>query len=155
MPGAYKTLTAKQEAFVRAYMELGNATEAYHRVYNGNGTMSRATQSRNAHELLEQAKVLERLEQLKTERDRANTKRAARTSADYIAFLEEAIDIAKQTGNATALVNARMAQAKLEGMLVDKVEQRVGQLDPDEAKPDIADLWSKSDKSAVDKPTIQ
>ena len=147
MPGAYKTLTAKQEAFVRAYMELGNATEAYGRVYNGNGTMSRATLARNAHELLDQAKVQERLGQLKEEHQQTLNKRAARTSADYVAFLEEAIDIAKQTGNATALVNARMAQAKLEGMLVDKVEQRVGALDPEEAKPDIASLWSRLEQN--------
>jgi hypothetical protein len=52
--------------------------------------------------------------------------------------------MAKQKGDATALERVRMSQAKLQGLVIDKQEQRVGSLDPIEAAPDISQVWASS-----------
>ena len=53
---AARKLTPKQEAFVRFYIETGNASEAYRRAYN-TSKMKPATIKRSAHELLENHNV--------------------------------------------------------------------------------------------------
>jgi phage terminase small subunit len=57
-------LTAKQEAFILAYLETGNASEAYRRAYNAL-RMNAATVNREAHSLLEHPKVAPRLKDLR------------------------------------------------------------------------------------------
>jgi hypothetical protein len=146
MPGAYKTLTAKQEAFVRAYMELGNATEAYGRIYTGTAN-TKTTNARNAHALLDLPKVQKYLEQLKQERAEKISKRETRDLAWYMAELDCAADIAKAKLDATALERVRMSQAKLMGLVTDKIEARTGAIDPEEAKPDIGSLWSRLEQN--------
>ncbi len=64
-------LTAKQEAFYRAYLETGNATEAYRRSYDVSG-MKPETINRCAHDLFNHPKISARL----AERD-AELKRRA------------------------------------------------------------------------------
>jgi phage terminase small subunit len=49
-----KRLTEKQERFVRAYVELGNASEAYRRSYSV-GAMDTRTAQKRAQELLHHA----------------------------------------------------------------------------------------------------
>jgi hypothetical protein len=56
-------LTPKQEAFILAYLETGNASEAYRRAYNASG-MNAATVNREAHSLLEHPKVAPRIREL-------------------------------------------------------------------------------------------
>lgn len=63
-------LTPKQEAFVLAYLETGNATEAYRRAYDASG-MAEATINVKACELLKNGKVAGRLQVL---RERAAAK---------------------------------------------------------------------------------
>ena len=58
-------LTPKQEAFCHAYIETGNASEAYRRSYNAS-KMKDATVNRNAHALLKNNKVAARLEDLRS-----------------------------------------------------------------------------------------
>lgn len=53
-------LTPKQEAFVRAYLETGNATEAYRRSYDVTG-MKEATINREAKSLTDHPKISARL----------------------------------------------------------------------------------------------
>ena len=57
-------LTPKQEAFILAYLETGNASAAYRRAYNASG-MNAATVNREAHSLLEHPKVAPRLKDLR------------------------------------------------------------------------------------------
>ena len=57
-------LTPKQEVFILAYLETGNASEAYRRAYNALG-MNAATVNREAHSLLEHPKVAPRLKELR------------------------------------------------------------------------------------------
>src|SRR5262249_20013414 len=63
MRWATTRLTAKQEAFILAYLETGNASEAYRRAYNASG-MNAATINREAHSLLEHPKVAPRIREL-------------------------------------------------------------------------------------------
>lgn len=56
-------LTPKQEAFVLAYLETGNASEAYRRAYDCEGS-SEAAINVNASKLLKHAKVALRLQVL-------------------------------------------------------------------------------------------
>ena len=60
---ATERLTPKQEAFVLAYLETGNATEAYRRAYDAEG-MGEATINVKACELLKNGKVAVRLQVL-------------------------------------------------------------------------------------------
>lgn len=53
-------LTKKQEAFAQAYVETGNASEAYRRAYNASG-MKPATVNRKAAEQLENGKITARV----------------------------------------------------------------------------------------------
>ena len=56
-------LTLKQEAFAMAYVETGNASEAYRRAYNAS-KMKGETINRKAAELLQNGKVAARVETL-------------------------------------------------------------------------------------------
>jgi hypothetical protein len=58
------TLTPKQETFVLAYLETGNASEAYRRAYDS-GKMLPGTINRKAFELLENGKITARIADLK------------------------------------------------------------------------------------------
>ena len=57
-------LTLKQEKFCQEYMDTGNATEAYRRVYS-TSRMKPATVNRNAKALLDHSKISARIAQLK------------------------------------------------------------------------------------------
>jgi hypothetical protein len=59
-------LTIKQGKFVRAYLKTGNASEAYRQAYDCNGSAD-TTINRNAHALLQNAKIAARVEQLEQE----------------------------------------------------------------------------------------
>lgn len=59
-------LTPKQEAFCLAYMETGNASEAYRRAYDTDG-MKPSTINRNAKAMLDNSKITARLMGLKQE----------------------------------------------------------------------------------------
>ena len=59
-------LTLKQDAFAMAYMEIGNACEAYRRVYNTE-RMKQKTIERTAFELFQNPKVTARLSELREE----------------------------------------------------------------------------------------
>ena len=59
-PSRAHNLTPKQEAFINAYLETGNASEAYRRAYDAAGMLP-ATIRRKAAELLENGKITARL----------------------------------------------------------------------------------------------
>jgi phage terminase small subunit len=61
-----KKLTPKQETFCNAYVETGNASEAYRRVFNA-GAMKSGTINRKAVELLNNGKITARVEVLQAE----------------------------------------------------------------------------------------
>ena len=58
-------LTPKQENFAQLFVELGNATDAYLKAYDCSPTIKRTTAARKASELLENNKVLKRVENIR------------------------------------------------------------------------------------------
>ncbi|MBS6058150.1 MAG: terminase small subunit [Mixta calida] len=109
-------LTLKQEAFCQAYIETGNASEAYRKAYNAE-RMKPEVVNVKAAELLNNGKITVRVDELRGEhRQRHNL-----TVDDLIEELEEARQAALQaeTPQSSAAVGATMGKAKLLGL--DKV----------------------------------
>ena len=104
-------LTPKQEAFAQAYVELGNASEAYRRAYNAEN-MKAETIHVKACELLGSGKVAERVAELQEAVQRVHNV----TVASLIAELEEARQVAKGREQGAAMVQATMGKAKLAGL---------------------------------------
>lgn len=110
------SLTLKQEVFCQAYIETGNASEAYRTAYAAD-KMKPETVNRNAKALLDNNKITTRVAELRGEiKDRHNV-----TVDSLIAELEEARQaaLAAETPQSSAAVAATMGKAKLVGL--DKV----------------------------------
>lgn len=112
-------LTPKQEAFALAYVETGNASEAYRRAYNA-GKMKPAVIAVKACELLASGNVAVRVQALQARAVEAHEI----TMADILRELEEARAMAAggDKPQPAAMVAASMGKAKLLGMLMDKTE---------------------------------
>lgn len=106
-------LTPKQEAFALAYVETGNASEAYRRSYNAE-KMKPDVVNVKASELLAHGKVSVRVAELQAE----HAERHQITVDDLLAELEEARQAAltAETAQSSAAVAATMGKAKLLGM---------------------------------------
>lgn len=106
-------LTIKQEAFARAYVETGNASEAYRRAYNAENTKQEIVAVR-ACELLAHSKVSVMVQQLK---DQA-AERHAVTVDSLVKELEEAriAALTAESPQSAAAVSATMGKAKLMGL---------------------------------------
>ena len=117
-------MTPKQADFVRWYFELGNASEAYKRAYNSHAKPN--TLHRKANDLLKhpiiKAEVIAMQEQAR-ERNQV-------TIDNVVDELEEARQVAKQSGNAAAMVSATLGKAKVLGLVVDKQETNTKILTP-------------------------
>ncbi len=110
-------MTPKQENFCLAYLETGNASEAYRRAYDAEN-MKPETVNRKAFDLLENGKIGARVQQLQAEHRRVHDV----TVASLTAELEEARTLAIANGQASAAVQATMGIAKLHGLLVERSE---------------------------------
>ena len=110
-------LTPKQEAFALAFIELGNASEAYRRAYDAD-RMKPETVNREAKALTDNPKIAARLAQLRA----AHVERHKFTVDDIIAQLDEDRAFARQMETPAAAVTASMGKAKLLGFLTDKIE---------------------------------
>lgn len=105
------SLTPKQENFCLAYLETGNASEAYRRAYDASG-MSDTSINRKAKELVDNGKIAARLSELRE----PILKRHAITVDDLLAELEEARRLALETEAPAPAVSATMGKAKLLGL---------------------------------------
>ncbi|KMK17787.1 terminase [Pluralibacter gergoviae] len=116
-------LTIKQEAFCQAYIETGNASEAYRKAYAAD-RMKPESVNRKAKELLDNGKIAARIVALQGEhRQRHNL-----TVDDLLIELEEARRAAldSDTAQASAAVGATMGKAKLLGLDKLIVDHRSG-----------------------------
>lgn len=104
-------LTPKQESFCQRYIETGNASEAYRLSYDAAG-MKPETINRSAKELIDNRKIAARLSELRAEMQAAH----GVTVASLIAELEEARQVGKERGQASAMAAATMGKARLAGM---------------------------------------
>ena len=106
-----KKLTQKQEAFCLAYIETGNASEAYRQAYNAE-RMKPETINKRACELMGDGYIAGRIEQLREPvRERHNI-----TVDTLLLELEQSRQLALQEGQAAAAVSATMSKAKLLGL---------------------------------------
>lgn len=106
-------LTEKQEAFCRAYIETGNASDAYRKSYQAAG-MSEPCLNVKACELLKSGKISVRLQELRE----PILKKHNITVDSLLNELEEARQAAlcAETVQSGAAVSATMAKAKLVGL---------------------------------------
>lgn len=110
-------LTPKQEAFCLAYIEIGNASEAYRRVYDA-GNMKPETVNRKAKELMDNGKITARI----TELQKHHQGRHDITVDDLTDQLKSALKKAMgEPKGASAAVSAIMGMARLHGLLTDKI----------------------------------
>lgn len=109
-------LTVKQEKFCQAYVETGNASEAYRSAYSAD-KMKAESVNRKAKELLDNGKITARVSELKGD----HRKRHNLTVDDLLLELEEArkAALSAETPQSAAAVGATMGKAKLLGL--DKV----------------------------------
>jgi hypothetical protein len=112
-------LTLKQENFCMAYIETGNASEAYRKAYNA-VKMKPESINRKAKEVMDNVKVTARIKELRE----PVIKRHAITVDDLIRELEEARSLAlvAETVQASAAISATLGKAKLLGLDISKVE---------------------------------
>lgn len=112
-------LTPKQEAFALAYVETGNASEAYRRAYNA-VNMKPEVIANKASALLKRGDVRVRVEMAQAKA----VERHETTVDDILRELEEARALAAggEKPQPAAMVAASMGKAKLLGMLTDKTE---------------------------------
>lgn len=104
-------LTPKQEAFCQRYLESGNASEAYRQCYSAEKAKPE-TINRSAKELLDNPKIAARLTELRGAAQAAH----GVTVASLIAELEEARQVGRERGQASAMAAATMGKAKLAGL---------------------------------------
>lgn len=136
-------LTPKQEAFALAYVETGNASEAYRRAYNAE-KMKPAVVMVKASELLANGKVAVRVAEIQSEA----VERNAVTVDDLLRELEEARIAANASDKpqAAAMVAATMGKAKLLGFLTEKVEHSGPDGGPIPITPTMIELVAPDDK---------
>lgn len=107
-----KPLTAKQEAFALAYVETGNAAEAYRRAYDVRAATQHSSIYVNASKLLDNAKVMQRVTDLQKEA----AEMCLYTVKDAFTEYETARQLALQENNPSAAVSAVNGKVKLFGL---------------------------------------
>jgi phage terminase small subunit len=110
-------LTAKQEAFCLAYLETGNASEAYRRAYLPK-KMTDKSVNEKASQMLAMVKIQSRLEELRA----PVRERAMLTLESHLARLEELSRKAEEAEQFSAAITAETNRGKAVGLYKDKVE---------------------------------
>lgn len=110
-------LTQKQESFCIAYIKTANATEVYRQVYNCS-KMKPATVNRNAKALLDNNKIVTRLQELRA----PVIAEAQITLAAHLEELRQIRDQAIMDRNWPAAIAAEVNRGKVSGLYVRKIE---------------------------------
>lgn len=108
-------LTIKQENFCLAYIETGNASEAYRRAYNAE-SMKPESVNREAKVLIDNPKIAARLEELRKPAREA----AGVTLEGHLKELAELRELAKKDGKYGPAIQAEMARGKASGLYVER-----------------------------------
>lgn len=126
--------TIRQELFLRELMKTANATEAWRRVYkNRNPSDTSCRALKKPHVKKRYIELMER-----------QMKRSDVTVDKVLADYQFALNLAKEQGKAAEIVGAASAQAKLVGLLRDRVETgQVGDFGDGHSIADILELVAK------------
>ena len=110
-------LTHKQEMFCLAYIETGNASEAYRRAYDSS-KMKPESVYESASRLLADVKITARLAQLRAPvRDRAQI-----TLESHLERLNHLSLMAEQAEQYSAAIKAEESRGKVAGLYVEKID---------------------------------
>lgn len=115
-------LTEKQEAFALAYVETGNATEAYRRAYDVAENARDSWIYVEAAQLLDHPKIAPRIVELQELADKVASYSLKRAADEY----EAARELAMAEKNASAAVSAITGKVKLFGLDKPQVIQHTG-----------------------------
>lgn len=113
-----RKLTPRQEAFAMAYVETGNASEAYRRAYPRSRKWKPEAVKVRASELLKRGNVSVTVEALRAEARERHAITVDRLTQDAMT----AYEVAKAANNPSAMVRALEFLAKLHGLFVDRHE---------------------------------
>ena len=113
-------LTVKQENFCLAYIETGNASEAYRRAYSAEN-MKPATINRSAKALLDNHKITARIKALQ---ERAK-RRHDITIETLTEMYREAFEMGKDIEQPAAMNGSATGLAKLHGLITDKTQAEI------------------------------
>jgi len=112
-----RKLTQKQESFCYAYIESGNASEAYRRCYNA-GNMKPETINRMAKDVMDNPKIAARIEELRA----PIRERAGISLQKHLATLGRLRKEAEAAGNYSAAITAETQRGKASGLYVERKE---------------------------------
>lgn len=110
-------LTPKQENFCLAYIETGNASEAYRQSYNAS-SMKPDTVQRAAKTLLDNSKIAARLEELR----RPAIKAAQMTLEGHLLRLDNLSRAAEKADQFAAAITAETNRGKAAGLYEERVK---------------------------------
>lgn len=113
-------LTVKQENFCLAYLETGNASEAYRRAY-ASAKMKPETVNRAAKEMIDLPKIATRLQELR----KPAVKAAQITLEQHLKDLQRLRDLAESSEKYGPAIQAEMARGKASGLYTEKIELNV------------------------------
>lgn len=110
-------LTPKQEAFALAYIETGNASEAYRRAYAAKG-MTEKSINETASRLVKNVKVAARIAELRA----PVVEKAGLTLDKHLDDLLRLRNMAVKDNKWAAAINAEIARGKAAGLYVERTE---------------------------------
>ncbi len=129
--------THRQELFLLETMKTANATEAWQRIY---GTKRRSSAQALASRTLAKPHVRKRLIQLQERQMKKSEITVEKILSDY----QYALELAKGQGKASDITAAATAQAKLVGLLRERVETgMVGDFGDDDSMSEILEKVAK------------
>lgn len=111
-------LTQKQEAFALAYIQTGNASEAYRTAYNVKPGTKEATINRTAKELVDNPKIAARIAELRA----PAVEKAQLTLEKHLDDLLRLRNMAVKDAKWSAAIQAEIARGKAAGLYVDRSE---------------------------------
>lgn len=149
-------MTPKQEAFARAYVETGNASEAYRRAYNAEKMKDEAIKV-EASRLLDNPNVALTVEALKAKHQKRHDITVDKLTDMAMKAYDEAQRVAVSTGQmqTSAMVKATEFIGKLHGLVVEKREITHKEGVEDLTDDELADLARASSKRAAAPPVRQ
>ena len=133
------SLTIKQENFCLAYIETGNASEAYRRSYSSE-KMKESSVNVNASKLLADAKIAQRLEELR----KPAVEAAQLTLEQHLHDLKDLRDKAAGEGKYGPAIQAEIARGKASGLHVERISTtfKYAEMTTAEIRQRIAELSS-------------
>ncbi|HWH86174.1 MAG TPA: terminase small subunit [Pseudomonas sp.] len=112
-----KKLTPKQEAFCLAYIETGNASEAYRRAY-ACSKMKPETVNNKAHAMLKKGEIGARLDELRA----PAVERAQVSLETHLNDLKRLRDVSAKKGKYGPAIQAEIARGKASGLYIERKE---------------------------------